>query len=477
MVLKSVGISLLCFASFAGSGQIEKNYFPAPVLDTLPPDMARALKLKLEKDKARIEEPTRQANAFLKSLYEKRYEYLIKTVNDDFFVVDSEFTPFLQSVLDKIYNANPQLPRETQVYAMRSSVPNALSFGDGTLGFTLSLLARMENEDQVAFVLCHEIAHYHREHSATHLKELTQFTYDKDLKQKMDDLKRSEYGRYTKLTEIFKWMGLSLTRHSRVHEFEADSVGLAYLSATGYDLRQASRVMEILDSASVPMNTQQVDFKKHFDFKYYPLKTSWLKYEKSSTWHVTAIENDSMQAHPDCKRRAVALDRQRRRFEDTQNSASAADGASSFRVKSQFELVHSEYHFKRYGRALFRALLLTDQYPDNIYLQAIIGKCLYKLFVYQRNHELGKVLELPDPRFGENYDRFLTFMHRLRLTERSSLAYQYMSTRPALSFEDEEFLYALWLCSTLEVSKLDPDKVKAEYTEKFPGGKYVRQMN
>jgi hypothetical protein len=476
VLLRSIGVSLLCLLSIAGSQQLEKNYFPAPVHDTLSVEMANALKLKLEKDKARINEPSREANAFLKSLYDKRYEYLAKTVNDDFFVVDSAFTPFLQSILDKIYKANPQLPKGANVYAMRSSSPNAISFGDGTLGFTLSLLARMENEDQVAFILCHEIAHYHSEHSVTDLKELARLNYDKELKRKIDEVKKNPYGKYTRLTEIFKSMGLSLSKHGRLHEFEADSLGFAYFSAMPYDHRQASRVMEILDSALIPMDIHLIDFKKHFDFRDYPFKTSWLKYVKSSTWHAPPIEDDSMETHPDCKRRAVALDRQQQRLERESSSAPTAGRVPWITVKSQFEMIHSDYHFKNYGRALFRALLLADRYPANVYLQAIIGKSLYQLFVYQRNHELGKVLELPDPRFPENYDRFLSFIHSLRLMELSSLAYHYMATRPAVSFEDEEFLYALWLCSTLQVSKLSPDKVKEEYTERFPRGKYLEQM-
>ena len=475
MVLRSIGVSILCLVSFVGSEQLEKNYFPAPVHDTLSVDMANKLKLKLEKDKARINEPSKEANTFLKSLYDKRYEYLAKTVNDDFFVADSAFTPFLQSILDKIYKANPQLPKETKVYALRSPSPNAVSFGDGTLGFTLSLLARMENEDQVAFVLCHEIAHYHSEHSVTDLKELARLNYDKDLKRKIDEVKRNPYGKYTKLTEIFKSMGLSLSQHSRVHEVEADSLGFTYFSAMRYDLRQASRVMEILDSASAPMDTHLIDFKKHFDFKDYPFKTSWLKYAKSSTWHAPPTEDDSLETHPDCKGRAVALERQRQRLGE-RSSVSTAGRVPLIRAKSQFEMIHSDYHFKNYGRALFRALLLADRYPENIYLQAVIGKSLYQLFVYQQNHELGKVLELPDPRFPENYDRFLTFMHSLRLMEVSSLAYHYVTTRPAVSFEDEEFLYAVWLCSTLQVSNLSPDKVKEEYADRFPRGKYLKQM-
>jgi hypothetical protein len=67
----------------------------------------------------------------------------------------------------------------------------------------------------------------------------------------------------------------------------------------------------------------------------------------------------------------------------------------------------------------------------------------------RENHVLGKVLELPDPRFNENYDRFLTFFHRLRLSELENLAYNYVISQDEKYFSDEEFLYATWLCSRL----------------------------
>jgi hypothetical protein len=106
----------------------------------------------------------------------------------------------------------------------------------------------------------------------------------------------------------------------------------------------------------------------------------------------------------------------------------------------------------------------------------MIAKCMYTLFIYQRNHQLSKVVTLPDPRFADNYDRFLTFIHKLRLGEIAGIAYNYAISRPESNFNDEEFIYALWLCSRLELSKMDPDKVKEEYVAKFPRGKYLKQM-
>ena len=461
----------LCF------GQLDVNYSPAPILDTISPEMSHVIQKNLEKDKARITEPKAQINSFLKSLYDKRYEYLIKTINDDQFILDEEFTPYLTTVLNRIYDANPQLPRETRVYALRSNAANAVSFGDGTLGFTLALLARMESEDQIAFVLCHEIAHYHSEHAVKDLTTLARLNYDKELKKKLDAIKKNPYGQYTRLTEVFKQMGLSLNHHSRVHEYEADSLGLLFFNATSYRSSEAIRVMEILDSVDTPSNQHLINFRKNFEFKEFPYKESWESYQKSTTWHAGSTEPDSLRTHPECKKRIVALQRQIQGLQNSdQPKKNVESKVSPFQKESEFELIESAYHFHQFGEALFRSLLLIEDYPQNIYLQAMIGKSLYMIFKNQQNHTLGKVIELPDPRFPENYDRFLTFIHKLRLTEISSLAYYYMTTRPESSYSDEAFIYALWLCSRLQMSSLDPDKVRDEYINRFPNGKFLIHM-
>lgn len=86
-------------------------------------------------------------------------------------------------------------------------------------------------------------------------------------------------------------------------------------------------------------------------------------------------------------------------------------------------------------------------------------------------------MDLPDPRFDENYDRFLTFVHALRLMELASLAYYYPTVRAETYSGDEYFLYTRWLSAQVEVSQTDPGKVKAEYSARFPEGRYKGVMN
>lgn len=477
MSLKAIVTSfLIVIFKLATYAQVDLNYDPVPVWDTISVELASKLKLKLDVEKKEAQVSDQQVNSFLKSLIEKRYEFLVRTINDDVFVDDELFTPYLESVLQKIYRANPQLPTVTSIYALRSTVPNASSFGDGTLGFTLSLLSRLENEDQVAFIICHELAHYHRQHSIIGLRELARLNYDKDLKRQIDAVKRNPYGQYSKMASLYKQMGFSLTSHSRGHEYEADSMGFIYFSSTAYNKAAAVRVMEILDSVRYPLYSENIDFQKVFNFKDYPFKSHWIKYEKSTVLYKKDDDVDSLRTHPDCKKRASILRAMAGLWANESYTTEQDINFQKLRVMSEFESIASEYHFKQYGLALFHSLQLIERYPNNIYLQATIAKCLIKLYEYQKNHELSRVLELPDPRYPENYDRFLTFIHQLRLMELASLAYHFMITQPEVSFKDEEFLYALWLCSNLEISQLAPDEIKEEYSKNFPNGKHLKEM-
>jgi len=476
--MKKLMIGIILYFHLTGVlAQFDTNFIPSPIQDTIPTELYRKLKAKSELDKSRLGNSKSQENTFLKSLYDKRFESIVQNFNDDNFIVHSALTEYLTNILNTIYAANPQLPREASIYAFRSASPNALSFGDGTIGFTLGLLARMENEAEIAFVICHELAHYHSKHADNQMAQLAKMNYDKEIKKKIDAARKSEYGQYGKLNDVFLSLGFSISHHSRLHENEADSLGMIYFTKTNYNPWGAIRLMEILDSADISQYQQNIDFAKYFNFKKFPFKPTWAEYSKSTMWHASTKVNDSLRTHPDCQNRIIALQRQLSRLGMTERQALSKDTkAEQIATAAALDIVETLYHFKQYGKALFRSLALLEHYPNNIYLNALVGRCLDQLFIYQRNHELSKVLDLPAPHYTENYDRFLTFIHKLRLIEIGSLAYYYTITRDDLFFQDEEFIYTLWLCSSLPMSEIDPDKVKEDYLALFPNGKHRREI-
>lgn len=457
--------------------QSNRQFQPIPVVDTIPTELYRQFKVKNEADKNAVSAKGKTGN-YLKSLYDQRFTYQVSMFNQDLILMNDDITDFLIRIQDKIYRANPELAPETTIYPIRSATPNALSMGNGMLCFMLGLLSRLETEDQVAFVLCHELAHHHRKHTELKMTQLANGNYDKDLKKKIDAIMASPYNRYSKLKSLFSSLDISFSKHSRFAEYEADSIGLVFYLRTGYNPYAPLRVMQILDQADSAVHIDNIDFKGIFSFPDFPFKDSWLEYSKSEVWHapLRAIDSDTASTHPDCKKRFDVLEAILHAENISDEEISKGISTAAIRQQASFEIIHSFYHFKQYGKALFNALTLSVQYPGNAYLHAMIGRCLYRLHQAQKNHILSKSLEFPDPRFPENYDRFLTFMHRLRLAELSGLAYNYMTTRPEADFSDEEFIYTLWLCSKLEGSKLDPEKIKFEYEAAFPRGKYSTEM-
>lgn len=465
---------VLLFHAFSGKAQFTGK--PSPFLDTVPKEVRALMDARLAAENAAITTDKPKIRSFIKTVHKERLDYIVKLFNDDLFLGDSELSRHTSAVFENIVQSNPKIPQDASLYLYRSNSPNALSFGQGTLAFSLALLSRLENDAQVAFILSHELAHYYLGHTRTAIEKYASLNFDKDINKEVKTISRSQYERYSRMKELMKNLELSFNRHSRSHELEADSIGLLFFLNSRYaDAVAPVRTMELLDSADAPIFKSRLELKKRFDFKEHPFKDSWLTYRKSTTWYARKEMSDTSQTHPSCLVRAGLLNDQIAR----QSSTAHFEGQdfSSVKLQAQLDLVEANYHFKLYGKALYLTLQMLEALPDNAYLHAMIGKCFYQLYISQKNHELGKVLELPDPRFPENYDRFLTFVHTLRIGDLEKIAYYYIISQDEKFFENEEFLHAVWLCSQLPVSRLSTTSVEEDYKRLFPQGKYIRQMN
>jgi Zn-dependent protease with chaperone function len=262
-------------------GQYEKNFVPSSFEDTIPSDIYHGLKKRLADDEANLTIKGKEGN-YLKSLYDQRFEYVVDSFNEGSFMVDHPLTSTLREIAARIYESNPDLPRDLNIYTFSSSAPNAVSFGEGTICIMLGLLERVETEDQIAYILCHEFAHYYANHAEKNFARLAALNYDKELKKKINDITTRPYGRYSRLKALFNSLDLSVTTHSRTSEFQADSLGLVYYQKTGYNPYSPLRVMQILEHADKGLYRKNIDFRKHFSFKAFPFKDAWTSYVKSN---------------------------------------------------------------------------------------------------------------------------------------------------------------------------------------------------
>jgi hypothetical protein len=188
--------------------------------------------------------------------------------------------------------------------------------------------------------------------------------------------------------------------------------------------------------------------------------------------------SDTIRTHPDGKKRMIAL----QKLIETNHLISSKknerdERALQMAVKSEMEVVYSEYHFKHYAKSLFMSLALLDRYSNNIYLHAMVAENWYQVYWYQKNHQLGKSIPLPDSRYPESYDRLLSFLQRLRILEIASIGYNYTINQKVDYFSDEEYLFAFWMISHLPTSEVSPDLIKDDYIQKFPKGRYQEVLS
>ncbi|HTL28240.1 MAG TPA: M48 family metalloprotease [Tepidisphaeraceae bacterium] len=125
---------------------------------------------------------------------------------------------------------------------------NAFALPGGQVFITHALLSQLQNEAQLAGVLGHEIGHVIARHAAEHMAkgQLGQSLVTAVAVGASDDQRR---GQMAAMAAMMANQMLQL-HYSRDDELQADSLGLKYMSQTGYTPAAMLEVMEILKRAS-----------------------------------------------------------------------------------------------------------------------------------------------------------------------------------------------------------------------------------
>jgi len=128
-------------------------------------------------------------------------------------------------------------PRPFSFYLIQAPEINAFAGPNGIIGLNTGLILKADKEDEVAAVLAHEIAHITQQHLSRTLQNQTQV----NLTSFASLLAAILIGIHDPTAGMATFLGgtsLNLQqqlKNSRLHETEADSIGIQYLSQAGYD--------------------------------------------------------------------------------------------------------------------------------------------------------------------------------------------------------------------------------------------------
>lgn len=162
-------------------------------------------------------------------VYQTRlFEQLLERSNA--FIEDSTLDTYLNGVLKKLSAANPADTHNIRVRVVKTSQFNAFAAPHGTIYLYSSLLARIENEAQLAALLAHEMTHIINDHTTRNLinakkKALTSANLAFGIELFAGSLASS----ISNLT-----LKAAITGYTRDLEREADSAGLVRMEQSGY---------------------------------------------------------------------------------------------------------------------------------------------------------------------------------------------------------------------------------------------------
>lgn len=394
----------------------------------------------------------RKYKAEIADIFRQRNLAIKESLAENEILTDAAATAYLTTMVQTILQANPQLKKDSlRVLFSRAWWPNAASMGEGTIVFHIGLFNRLENEAQVAFILCHELAHYFLDHGNASIYHYVETTNSDAFQQRLKEIAKSEYNRNSQLEKLGLSFAFNSRRHSRDHEKEADAMAFDLLRNTGYDLKTAISSLAVLDSVDKDKYAGKSALEQQLHFPGFPFKKRWisgntLMFADNKEDKKEKALADSLKTHPDCQLRLALMEEKLKKETKTGGKTFLVSQEQFQKLKTAFDYEILEYCFEsdRVSRALYFTLQMLAVNANDAYLLGMAGKCLNRLYTAQKEHTLGRLVDLPNAAvYNEEYNNLLKAIQNWRLSEIAAISYHFHQTHVDAGKRHEEFVYAL----------------------------------
>jgi hypothetical protein len=354
---------VLCVGTNFSQQNLKTNYSPLKSEGQLPIAFTQDIRTVVKQDITELKNK-KDADKGLKSTFVTASNYQIeKIIKSGNTLINDEITAYLNKITDVILKDNQSLRKQLNVFTLKSWVVNAYSFDKGYIFIDIGLIAQAETEAQLAYIICHEISHYTKQH---HINSYV----------KNAEIDRDYYGQSSEDRIIEK------CQYSKENESEADIEGLKIFERTTYNLKQAEKAFDMLQYAHLPF--ELVEFKKsYFETENYVLPNAYFLPEVSAIKD-NSNADDTKQTHPNTKKRKQAIGEIITNRDNT-NRVNSIIGQEKFeyiRDLSRMELCRLYLKNRDYPNALYAAYIMSIKYPNNEYLAEIISKCMYAISLY-----------------------------------------------------------------------------------------------
>ena len=366
-------------------------------------------------------------------IYEARFKEVADLLQGSRSITEPIAHNYLQAVLKKIIDANVELKgKEIRLIFSRDWWPNAYSMGEGTLVVNAGLMVFLDNESELAFVLCHELAHNYLDHTNKAIKKNVETVNSVEFQNEIKRLSKQEYGAGKQIDEMIKKFAFGSHRHKRDNEAEADRQAFLFMKNTGYNCDGIKTCLQLLDKVDDSLLHKPIDLEQTFNFIGYPFKKKWIQKESAifgamtdDGSPLTQKEKDSLKTHPDCATRISLLEDSIRKI--MPGNFFMVNESLFHQLKKDFYVEFAEQQFKNnnISRNLYYGLQMLQNDENFPYAVYAIARDLNLIYENQKKHNVGVVTTKEARGYPADYNLLLRMLDRLRLEEIASLNYNF----------------------------------------------------
>lgn len=437
-----LALSLCLFLSTTSISQLSEDYVPLLLDGIIEQDFLKRakgnFKFKLKN--------TQKLTKIQKEQFLKATQHTVKNIfqNGNVYFNDP-LTRYIRVIGNKLLTGTAY-KHKIKIFISRYPSVNATSWQDGTILVNIGLLSRIENEDQLAFVIAHEISHFIKQHG---YEQYAQFLKNK--------------AAYSDFVTTLKY-GLK-------YEFEADEMALSLVKKAGYDISESLAILEIVQGKR---ERSIIDFYDYFASTRFKIERN---HRCDALGKQLDIVDEREQVIRDINKRHV--NQRYKRLEDlisvqqiftTKSYVPTSRLFDKIKNIAQFELVEQSFKESNFLKSIHESLILLKKFPENRYLHIKIAECLYAIHSYN-NLARGYFEETTLKEAHQT--ELICFFDNLSERDLNDLVYGFIQTKYE-NFSYDQYMLIIMAKTVENYFKMEYAKPYYEqYIKRFPDGDHI----
>ena len=368
----------------------------------------------------------------IKAIFEENYKDINNKIDRNELIFDSPLNNYLNDLGASIQKETPEIPKDISILISREYSINAFNRGEGTIIVNNYLLNALDHEDQLVYILCHEMAHQTLNHVLESVTKYVQSNNSLELKIQTKQLKKQKYNQKTKAENLLMEIAYKNSAINREKEIQADSLGYVFYSRLNRAPYQVIKTLEMLRDSDKEGDSLTIkDYEKLFTSFKLQTKEQWFKIDSFDQYNYqknTKFNTDSLRTHPNCDIRIEKLTNHSPEIKKTiQQLNPSSETFLKWQKSAVYQNIQNEYFAKNYGNSLYEALKLYNKKPD-VLLKKWIGLNFTKLYEAKKAYELNKYIsQVNIVKYTHSYNLFSTFIFNLTLSDLETICKSFNS--------------------------------------------------